>query len=165
MVRRNAARIARWLHELFEASLVIKGLLAAAEGAAGLGLLLTSNAVIQNFVDWMTRNELAQDPTDPMALWAQSLAQGFSFQAQHFYAIYLLSHGALKLAMVLLLAVRVVWAYPASMAVLMGFIVYQVHQWSASGSLPLLALSAFDAIMIALVWREWRALRRPDHQG
>ncbi|MCV2864683.1 DUF2127 domain-containing protein [Albidovulum sediminicola] len=159
MIRQHADRVARWLHRLFEASLVVKGLLATAEAASGLGLLLTPNTVIQGFVAWMTRNELAEDPGDAMAQWVERLAHSFSIGLQHFYALYLLSHGLLKLLMVLLLAARVSWAYPASMAVLAGFILYQLQQWTASGSLPLLALSAFDAVMIALIWREWRALR------
>ena len=161
MVRRNAIRAARWLHELFEASLVVKGLLATAEGLSGLALLLTSNGVILGFVDWLTRNELAQDPTDAMARWVESLARGFSIELQHFYAVYLLGHGALKLAMVVLLAARVAWAYPAAMVVLAGFVAYQFHQWTISGSSVLLALSAFDLVMIALVWREWRGMRAP----
>jgi len=159
MVRRNAARIARWLHQLFEASLVIKGVLAVAEALSGLGLLLTTNAMILAFVDWLTRNELAQEPTDAMALWVRRLAQTFSMETQHFYAIYLISHGALKLVMVLLLAFRVVWAYPAAMVVLAGFVVYQLHHWTVTGSPVLPVLSGFDLLMIWLVWREWRDLR------
>jgi len=159
MVRRNAARIARWLHQLFEASLVIKGTLASTEALSGLGLLFTSNAMILAFVDWLTRNELAQEPTDEMALWVRHLAETFSIETQHFYALYLISHGTLKLAMVLLLAIRVLWAYPASMAVLAGFVVYQLHHWTITGSPVLLALTGFDLFMIALVWREWRSLK------
>ncbi|MCB2144224.1 MAG: DUF2127 domain-containing protein, partial [Rhodobacteraceae bacterium] len=66
-----------------------------------------------------------------------------------------------KLAMVVLLAARVAWAYPAAMVVLGGFVAYQLHQWTISGSSVLLALSAFDLVMIALVWREWRGMRAP----
>jgi uncharacterized membrane protein len=162
MVRRNAARIARWLHQLFEASLVIKGILAASEAISGLGLLFTSNALILGFVQWLTRNELAQTPEDEMARWTEHLARSFSIEIQHFYAVYLLSHGALKFLMVILLAARVRWAYPAAMVVLAGFVAYQLHGWSQSGSLVLLALSGFDLVMIGLVWREWRALKSPQ---
>ncbi|MCO5128474.1 MAG: hypothetical protein M9957_14800 [Rhodobacteraceae bacterium] len=50
---------------------------------------------------------------------------------------------------------------PAAMVVLGGFVAYQLHQWTISGSSVLLALSAFDLVMIALVWREWRGMRAP----
>ena len=159
MLKQNAYRLARWLHGLFEASLLIKGLLAASEAASGLGLLLTPNSMIQNFVDWMTRNELTQEPTDAMAQWVSHLVQSLSIQTQHFYALYLMGHGFLKLIMVILLQKRVIWAYPASMVVLAGFVVYQLDQWTHGHSPVLLMLSGFDTFMILLVWREWRVLR------
>ncbi|MCF1708667.1 DUF2127 domain-containing protein [Tabrizicola sp. J26] len=149
-----------WLwHELFEASLVIKGLLAGSEALAGLGLLLTSNNLILRFVAWLTSHELTQDPTDPMATWTQHTMAAFSIETQHFFAIYLLTHGALKLAMVLLLARRILWAYPAAMAMLTGFILYQMNHWTHTHSPALLVLTAFDAFMIYLVWREYRTLK------
>jgi len=156
------SRAARWLHNLFEASLLIKAALAASEALAGLGLLLTSNDLIQSFVGWLTRNELAQGPTDGMAHWIEQAIAAFSIETQHFYAFYLLAHGSLKLGMVLLLARRVLWAYPASVVLLSGFITYQLHHWTQSPSPPLLVLSAFDAIMIGLVIREYLVLRSTD---
>ncbi len=70
-----------------------------------------------------------------------------------------MAHGALKLAMVFLLARRVPWAYPASVILLAGFIAYQLHHWTETHSSALLFLSTFDALMIALVLREYSALR------
>ncbi len=154
------SRLARLLHPLFEASLVIKGSLAALEAMAGLGLLLTSNRLIHALVAWLTAAEIADAPQDRMALWAQSMVEGLSIQTQHFYALYLCAHGGLKLVMVLLLARRIPWAYPAAMVVLAGFVAYQLSVWIHTQSPPLLILSGFDTIMIALVWREWRILRR-----
>jgi uncharacterized membrane protein len=61
--------------------------------------------------------------------------------------------------MVILLARRVIWAYPAAVALLLGFITYQLHHWTQEPSPTLLILSAFDAIMIGLVIREYKALR------
>ena len=152
--------LVRFLHPLFEASLVVKGALAASEGLAGLGLLLTTNTRILAFVDWLTRTEIVQDPHDKMALAARHLTEGLSIQSQHFYALYLCAHGGLKLVMVLLLARGVRWAYPAAMALLAGFVLYQMEHWMQTHAAPLLILSAFDTIMIALVWREWRTAPR-----
>lgn len=159
MVRENATRIRKWLHQLFEASLVIKGLLASAEALAGLGLLLTSNMLILRIVDWLTQYEIAEDPADKMATVARHYAESFSLQTQHFYAWYLLSHGGLKLAMVVALAMGAIWAYPAAMLILAGFVSYQLYTWSHDGSRVLLLLSGFDLVMIGLVWQEFRAKR------
>ena len=159
MLLSPASRIGRWLHWLFEASLLFKGLLAAGETLSGIGLLLTPNRSILSFVGWLTRHELTQDPSDDMARWFEHLAASFPIQTQHFFALYLLGHGALKFTMVLMLARRIVWAYPLAMAVLAGFVTYQVAEWAAHGSIPLLLLSGLDTLMIVLVWREWGILK------
>lgn len=151
--------VGRWLHWLFEASLLLKGLLAFGETLGGLGLLLTPNHAILWFVGWMTRHELTQDPTDDMALWFEHIANSFPIATQHFYAVYLLGHGTLKFTMVVMLARRIVWAYPAAMVVLAGFVIYQSFEFIAHGSVILLCLSALDSLMIVLVWREWGILR------
>ena len=149
----------RLLHWLFEASLAIKGLLTSAEALAGLGLLLTPHAVVARFVYWVAHFEIAEDPTDTLATWTMRAMQAFPVPTQHFYALYLLAHGGLKLTMVLLLWRKVVWAYPASMVVLAGFVGYQLFEFVHAGSPFLLILALFDLVMIGLVWQEWQALR------
>jgi uncharacterized membrane protein len=153
------SRLSKWLHWLFEASLVIKGLLAFGETMGGFGLLLTPNLTILNFVGWLVGHRLTQTPDEDMAQWFHHLAETFPIQLQHFYALYLLGHGALKFAMVIMLARRILWAYPAAMVVLAGFVIYQTTEFLTHGSLILLALSFFDGFMIVLVYREWNMLK------
>jgi len=148
-----------WLHDLFEASLVLKAILAAAEAAAGFSLFVLPNGHVSALADWLARYEIAHHRHEwPVQALERGLA-GFSIETQHFYAWYLAAHGLLKLVMVGLLARKVSWAYPGSMVVLAGFIAYQAHQWMLTGSMPLLVLTAFDALVFALVWREYRGIR------
>lgn len=156
MLRQNRDRLLHWL---FEASLAIKGLLCASETLAGLGLLLTPNLLIARFIFWVTHFEIAEDPTDTLANLTLRAVEYFPINTQHFYALYLLAHGGLKLTIVLLLWRRVLWAYPAGMAVLAGFVAFQVYEFLHAGSPFLLMLALFDCVMIVLVWLEWRALR------
>ena len=149
----------KWLHWLFEMSLVIKGLFAAGETLGGVGLLLTPNLTIITFVSWLTNHQLTQNPNDDMAIWVKQLAETFPVPVQHFYAFYLLGHGALKFAMVLMLARRILWAYPAAMVVLAGFVIYQGTEFVTRGSLVLLGLALLDTLMIVLVYREWGMLK------
>ena len=151
--------LSKWLHWLFEASLVLKGLFAAGETFSGLGLLLTPYGVVIAFWGWLTHHQLTQDPNDAMALWFQHLTQAFPIQLQHFYALYLLGHGALKFAMVIMLARRILWAYPAAMVVLAGFVIYQATEFVTYGSVVLLGLALLDSLMIVLVFREWNMLK------
>lgn len=156
MLRKSRDRLLHWL---FEASLAIKGLLTAAETLAGLGLLLTPNPLIARFVFWVTHFEIAEDPNDTLATWTMRAVAQFPIGTQHFYALYLLAHGGLKLTMVYMLWRRVLWAYPAAMVVLSGFVVYQTFESFHAGSPFLLLLALFDLVMICLVWQEWRALK------
>ena len=156
MLRAARDRVVHWL---FEASLVIKGMLGGLEALAGLGLLLTPNAMVVRLVYWLTHFEIAEDPTDTLASWTLRAVQQFPVGTQQFYAIYLLAHGILKLTMVFLLWRKVIWAYPASMGVLAGFVAYQGYEFIRAGSPFLLLLALFDLAMIVLVWREWRASR------
>ena len=150
---------ARLLHWLFEASLAIKGFLCALEALSGLGLLLTPNPLIARFVFWVTHFEIAEDPNDTLASWTIRAVEQFPIGTQHFYALYLLAHGGLKLTMVYMLWRKVLWAYPAAMVVLAGFVAYQTYEFFHAGSPFLLMLTLFDLVMIGLVWMEWRALK------
>jgi uncharacterized membrane protein len=151
---------ARVLHWLFEASLAIKGLLTGAEALAGIGLLLVPNAMVARLVYWLTHYEIAEDPTDTLAAWTLRAMEQFPIGTQHFYAMYLMFHGGLKLGIVYLLWRRVMWAYPAGMVVLAGFVIYQLYEFVHSGSPFLLMLAVFDMTMIVLIWLEYRALKR-----
>lgn len=152
-------RLSKWLHWLFEASLVIKGTLAAGETLSGLGLLLTPHGLVLTTWAWLTNHHLTQDPNDPMAVWFHDLANRFPGELQHFYALYLLGHGALKFTMVIMLARRILWGYPVAMVILAGFVVYQASEYFRHDALTLLALAALDAFMIILVYREWNMLK------
>ncbi len=156
MLRQSRDRLLHWL---FEASLAIKGFLTSLEALAGFGLLLTPNALIARLVYWVTHFEIAEDPGDTLATLTLRAVQQFPVPTQHFYALYLLAHGGLKLTMVYLLWRKVVWAYPASMIVLAGFVGYQFYEFVHAGSPFLLLLAIFDLVMIGLVWQEWQALR------
>lgn len=95
-----------------------------------------------------------------MAAHVTHLADRFSADSQHFYALYLLTHGLVKLVVVILLARRIAAAYPLAIGVFGLFIAYQLHRWSVTHSPMMLALSAFDVLLIWLTWGEWRGSRK-----
>ena len=85
--------------------------------------------------------------------------QTFSVQTQDFYAFYLLSHGVVKLALVVGLLMNRLWAYPASLGVMTLFIAYQLYRFSYTHGVGLIALTVFDLFVIALIWHEYRLIR------
>src|SRR4051794_21333669 len=108
----------RQIHRIFEASVLLKGAHAVVECLSGLALAFASNHAILAFVDGLTRNGLLEDQHELIASAFAHLARGLSAESQHFYAFYLLSHGVVKLALVIGLLKRKLWAYPASLVVL-----------------------------------------------
>ncbi len=145
---------------LFRVSVWLKGLNAAAEILAGAALFAVGRGSILRVLAFLTADELAEDPRDLVANRLLSAARHLSLKGEHFMAIYLLSHGAIKLGLVAALLKEKLWAYPLAVAVFGAFIVYQVARFSVTKSAGLLALSLFDAVVILLIWLEYRALKR-----
>lgn len=150
----------RRIHQIFRLSILLKGAHALIECAGGLALALVSTRTIVDLVNWFTQEELVEDPQDFVVAHLLSWAQSFSVQTEHFYAFYLLSHGVVKLFLVAGLLHNRLWAYPASLVVMGLFIVYQLYRYSRSGGAGLIVLTVFDLFVIALIWHEYRLVRR-----
>jgi uncharacterized membrane protein len=150
----------RRIHQVFEISILLKGAHALIECVSGIMLAFVSTSTIVGLINRVTQDELVHNPHDFVALHLLGWAQTFSVQAQHFYAFYLASHGVAKLILVAGLLREKRWAYPASLAVLGLFIAYQLYRYSYTHSVGLIVLTVFDVIVIALIWHEYRLVRR-----
>lgn len=149
----------RSIHRIFEVSVFLKGGHALIECVGGILLALVSTRSITDFVGRATQHELSETNPDLIAMTVLRWSQGFSVETQHFYAYYLLSHGVVKLLLVIGLLREKYWAYPASLIVLGLFIAYQLYRYSFTHSPMLIALSVFDVLVIGLVWHEYRLMR------
>jgi uncharacterized membrane protein len=69
-----------------------------------------------------------------------------------------------KVVLVVALLLNKLWAYPCLIVVLLVFICYQLYRIVLDPTAGLVALTLFDAVIVALTWREYRRLRRvpPD---
>ncbi len=148
------------VHQIFEVSVLLKGAHALIECIGGLALAVVSTSTITSLVNALTQDELVDDPHDFVANHMMSLANNFSVNNQNFYAFYLLSHGLVKAALVIELLRNKLWAYPASLAVLALFIIYQLYRFAGTQSVGLIVLTMFDLIVMVLIWHEYRLIRR-----
>ncbi|HTX73093.1 MAG TPA: DUF2127 domain-containing protein [Rectinemataceae bacterium] len=155
-VHRRRAAI---LHDSFELGILLKGVHAVLELIGALLLRLMRPESLSRLVRLLTQNELSEDPRDLLANLILRASEHYSVSTQHFGVLYLLSHGIVKLVLVILLWRRKLWAYPAGIVVLLVFIGYQILRWTGTHSLFLLLLSLFDAAMIWLTFVEYRRLR------
>ncbi len=155
----NEQRI-RWI---FRLSVILKGLHALIEVVGGLVFYFASAHSVLYWVNVLTQDELLHDPRDFVATHLLNAAQHMTVATQSFYAFYLVSHGAIKIVLVAGLLKEKPIAYPLSLVALSGFVAYQLYRYSYTHSLGLILLTVFDVVVMALVWHEWRYLRR--HHG
>jgi len=150
----------RVLDDTFRVSVLIKGADGVLELLGGLILLVVPGERLVGFAHWLTQHELSQDRHDFVATHLLHLAQSLRGRPV-FAGVYLLSHGAVKVVLVAALLRNKLWAYPATLIFLLGFILYQLYRIAISPSLALVMLTVFDAFVMWLVWREYR-IRRPQ---
>jgi uncharacterized membrane protein len=150
----------RRIHRVFLLSVLLKGAHAVIECAGGLALALITTTAIANLVNRFTQEELIEDPNDILATHLLGLAQNFSVASKQFYAFYLLSHGAVKLLLVVGLLKGKLWSYPASLVVFGVFILYQLYRFSYTQGAGLIALTVLDIVVMLLIWHEYNLVRR-----
>ena len=148
------------IRQIFQISVLLKGAHAAIECVGGMALALISTTTIVNWVNALTQDELIEDPNDFLATHLLTWAQGFSVETKHFYAFYLLSHGLVKLLLVVGLLRNKLWSYPASLAILGLFIIYQLYRFSYTHGMGLIVLTVFDVLVMGLIWHEYNLIRR-----
>lgn len=148
------------IHQIFRLSIMLKGAHALLECVGGLVLAVISTQRIVSLVERFTQDALIENPHDVIASHLLGFAHAMSVQTKNFYAFYLLSHGVVKLGLVIALLQNRLWAYPASLVALAGFIVYQVYRVSLVGTVGLVVLTVFDLIVMGLIWHEYRVVRR-----
>jgi uncharacterized membrane protein len=156
-----------WLDRVFEIGIIGKGLNGTAELIAGLLLLVASPDRIRHFAVLLTQGELSEDPHDLIATRLLHSANGLTGGAVRFGAIYLLAHGAVKVALVIALLLDKLWAYPWMIGFLSLFMGYQLYRIVLHPSAGLIALTIFDALVLALTAREYRRQRqhRQEYAG
>jgi uncharacterized membrane protein len=148
------------IRQIFRFSIVLKGLNATAELLGGLLLAVIGTETIRTAIEALTFHELHDDPTDVVATALRNYAEGLSVGAQHFFAVYLLAHGIVKLVLVIGLLRNIMWIYPVAMAALAVFVSYQMYRFTHTHAGGLILLSLFDLFLIMMIWHEYRQFPR-----
>jgi uncharacterized membrane protein len=155
--------VSRWVDDTFKISVILKGVDGALESIGGLVLLFVRPATLTEIARTLTQHELSEDPHDFVARHLLRSTQHLARGTTLFAAVYLLSHGVAKVVLVVAVLRRRLWAYPGLIALLGAFVVYQCYRLAYRFSIGLTLLSVFDAFVIWLTWREWRARARSPH--
>ena len=140
----------------FHVSLLLKGLDGLLECIGGVFLLLIKPEQINHWAQSLTEDQLSRDPHDFIANHILKTAHHLTGASLLFGALYLLSHGVVKLILVIEVLRGHLWAYMALIIVTTLFIVYQIYRITDQFSIGLFLLSIFDFIIIYLTQKEYR---------
>ena len=147
-------------HMLFLVSILLKGLFALLECAAGIAIYLTPPDFLGQLIHFMFHNRLVADPRDPLATFLLHQLSDYDVTRHAFVSIYLMLHGLVKIGVVAGLWSEKLWAFPVGISALAIFIVYQMNRFFYTHAPLLVVISIFDAFIILLAWREWQAMKQ-----
>lgn len=147
------------LDKTYEIGILIKGIDGFVELVAGLFLLIVRPATIGHWTHLITQAELNENAHNVIAThvlhYGESLARG-----RNVFAIaFLLTHGIIKLVLVISLLRGKMWAYPFALVTLGLFVVYQAYELVVKTTFGMSFLTALDLLIIWLVWREWQQVK------
>ena len=154
------------VHAAYLGVIAVKGLDGLLETVAGLAILIAGPLRIYLWALEFTAPELYTNPHSRAVQFIQHGAFNLTQGAGPAVVTYLLIHGALKLALaVVLLKGGGRWIFPVAAVILAGFVLYLMHHWLRHPSDWLLGFAAFDFLTLLLVLNEWRTPQRPVRTG
>jgi len=140
---------------VFEVALIFKGIDGLLEVLGGVILLAASKDTLNSWVATLTQHELSEDPHDFLANHLVAGAHHVSGTSQTFAALYLRSHGIVKVVLVLAVLRDKLWAYPWMIGFLLIFIAYQAYRLAIEPTAGVALLTAFDIFIVWLTYREY----------
>lgn len=146
-------------HKSFKIGILVKGIDSVLEMIGGILLIFLNPNRLNKLVTLLTQHELSEDPKDVVANFIIRLSSHFSLSGQYFGIFYLMSHGIIKLILVVMLWKRKIWAYPLTVVSLILFILYQIYRCTIRYSTGLVLLTVFDIVMIILTLIEYKSIK------
>ena len=147
------------IHKSFEIGILLKGIDGILEIIGGILLAILNPKRLNKLIRLLTQHELIEDPKDVAANFIIRLGAKFSISTQNFAVFYLISHGIIKLILIILLWKKKMWAYPLSIVSLILFSFYQVYRYTNTHALSLIVLTVFDTMMIILTLMEYKRMK------
>lgn len=145
----------------FNAMLLGKSIFAFVEFFSGLLLIFIPLDLIKSTIQHLA----ASIAFAPLSSMITNAGERVTSDATLFAVIYLLLHGALKLVTLALLWRKILWSYPLSIVLLLGFITYQMFEFFNHGTISMLVLCVVDLVMITLTLLEYRKLKAQLSKG
>jgi uncharacterized membrane protein len=150
------------LDKTYEVGLAIKFIDGVFELAGGILVLALSASTIHGITRFLTESALQSDPHNFIATHIQKAGNHLASGHNIFAAAFLLTHGLVKVVLVVCLLLNKLWAYPWALAILGLFLAYQFYQLVTAPTFGMAFLTILDIFIIWLINREWQKVRHGD---
>lgn len=148
-IDKSSSKAEQLLEWTFVVSILFKLAFGAVEAAAGFALLIVSNSYIDRVIDQVNSWVIPE--------WSVGMISAMLANQRLFLAWYAILHGIPKVILALVLIRRKLWGYPLSLAILIGFILYQVYEIIGGRSLLfMISITIFDLFVGYMIIHEWR---------
>jgi len=147
------------LDKTYEIGIILKGFDGVVELIGGVLILTLSPNTILRITNFFTQDTLQENPHNLLANHIEKAGHHLASGQTTFAALFLLTHGLVKVVLVTCLLLNKLWAYPWALIVLGLFLIYQVYLLVTKTTFGMAFLTVLDAIIIYLVWREWQKVR------
>jgi uncharacterized membrane protein len=147
----------KYFPSLFRVVAFLKGIDAALETLGGVIILCVPAAYIAEFIVAITQYQLILNPNNLFAKLAQKTID-VTTESHLWAGLFLLTHGSVKLLIVVGMVLNKLWAYRVGLVVFVGLVIYQTCDFFKTHSSGLLVLTVFDCVFILLAWRQYRQL-------
>ena len=144
------------LSRVFHAGITVKGIDGILELIGGGLLWFIPLSRMDLFVRALCAHELSRDPDDFISTHLLHASAQIANSDPLFASAYLISHGLVKVVLVISLWMNQLWAYPLTIFVFSAFMAYQTYRFALTHSLAMLLLTLFDAVVVYLTWAEFR---------
>lgn len=125
----------------------------------GLALLKVVGTPLIEVVSTLMKHELVEDPSDILYSFITNVLTNHPLYVTYFLALYFIFWGVLDVVLSYNLIKHRLWAFPASFVLVSLFVMYEAIRFSYTYSFILLGVILLDAIILWLIWREYKKLK------
>ena len=125
-------------------------------GAALFQLVGTS---LIDIITTLMSHELVQDPSDKLYTLATFWLGQHPLSITYFLASYFIFWGVIDVVLSIELLRKRLWAFPASLVLIAGFVVYEIYRFNHTHSIVLLWIILVDIFIFWFIRREYKKLK------
>jgi uncharacterized membrane protein len=147
-------------YTLFKVWLALRVISGVVDILVGTFVFITGKEALFKVFIYFTRAELLEDPNDALIRYIGEHFSTLPNGTIHFAALYILAHGILNIFLSIQIYRHKIWAYSATIVVMIFFVLYQMYRISYTHSIILSLITLFDCLFILLTWRELKYDRK-----